>query len=59
MEKVWVADVQRSVKLVITAPTEDEARDHALDLAWEWQPEQADGGDQGTASVSVTKVTGG
>jgi hypothetical protein len=59
MKPVWIAEVHRTVKLLITAATEQEAAEQALDEAWEWQPEDADGGDQGSVSVSVTKVTDG
>ncbi len=52
-DKTWPVDVTRKVRLLITAPTEGQARERALDRVWEWTPEEADGGDQGSVTVRV------
>lgn len=54
MKQTWRASVQRNIDLVVCAESEEEARQLASDLAWEWQPEDADGGDQGSVHILMT-----
>jgi hypothetical protein len=51
-------EITRTVALVVTAAGTDEAMEVAFDAAWEWQPENADGGDQGCVSVEAVKPNG-
>jgi hypothetical protein len=51
----WVVEVTRTVRLSVPARSASEAREMALSLAWEWLPECAEGGDQGSATVRVVR----
>ena len=51
----WTVEVTRTVNLVVPASTCQEARDMAMTVAWKWLPDEAQNGDQGTASVRVLR----
>jgi hypothetical protein len=51
----WIAEVTRTVRLAVPAASFSEATDMASALAWEWLPEAADGGDQGTVSIRIVR----
>lgn len=51
----WIAEVTRTVRLALPASSDREAREMGLAVAWEWLPECAEGGDQGSASVLVVR----
>ena len=52
----WIVEVTRKVRLALPASGDSEAREMGLSAAWEWLPEQAEGGDQGSASVRVVRA---
>lgn len=51
--KAYRVHITRRLPLVVMAENEADARNEAVKIAWEWQPEDADGGDQGTVSARV------
>ena len=52
----WLVEVTRKVRLVVPATGHADARVKGLDAAWEWCPENAEGGDQGSASAVVVRA---
>lgn len=52
----WIVEVTRTVRLAVPASSDEDAREIGLDLAWEWCPEQAEGGDQGNAYARVVRA---
>jgi hypothetical protein len=57
-EPEWRVPVTRTVALVVRAPNEKAARERALDVAWQWQPLEADGGDQGEVVAEEAALAG-
>lgn len=51
-------EITRTVELVVAADSADDATEAAFVAAWEWQPENAAGGDQGTVCVQAVKPNG-
>jgi hypothetical protein len=54
----WTVEVTRTVRLALAASSDEEACGRGLDIAWDWCPEQAEGGDQGEASARVIRAGG-
>jgi hypothetical protein len=52
----WIVEVTRKVRLALPAASDPEAREMGLSAAWEWLPDQAEGGDQGSASARVVRA---
>lgn len=52
----WLVEVTRTVRLEIAAEHDVAAMVAALDVAWEWLPKQAAGGDQGDAQARVIRA---
>jgi hypothetical protein len=50
----YLVEVSRTVVLAIRAGCREDAASAALAQAWEWQPESAAGGDQGSVSARVS-----
>jgi hypothetical protein len=52
----WIVEVTRTVRLAVHADDADDAVEEALGIAWDWLPEQAHRGDQGSATAKVTRA---
>lgn len=55
----WVVEVTRTVPVVVHAGSALEAMNAGLAIGWEWLPEQAEGGDQGSAHARIVIVRAG
>jgi hypothetical protein len=53
----YAIEVRRTVIVAVEAWNALEAMSSASAVAWQWQPEEADGGDQGTVSTRVVDVS--
>jgi hypothetical protein len=52
----WIVEVTRTVRLSVPADDRASAEEAGLSIAWDWLPEEADQGDQGSATAKVTRA---
>lgn len=52
----WIVEVTRTVRLELPADDAEGAKVAGLDAAWEWCPETAHRGDQGSAVARVVRA---
>ncbi len=51
----FAVEITRTVRVVVPASSVAEAREAASAIAWKWLPEEAEGGDQGSARTVVVR----
>ena len=52
----WTVELTRTVRVVVPAGSDEEAAEAALDIAWTVLPDEAEGGDQGSAEARVVRA---
>lgn len=51
-----IAEITRTLRVALPgARDDDEAAEMALAIAWQWLPDQAEGGDYGSAEVRIVR----
>jgi hypothetical protein len=52
----WLMQVSRTLTVAVPASCKADAEEAAFAIAWDWCPEEAHQGDQGTATVAVIQA---